>query len=115
MLDMFDAAPTQIEDGLTQLEEAIDQMNAVSDELSAQFGSPAAAVRALENQQAALDSAYQSYQSALATGVEGQIATAYAALVTQLQASATLLGQLATVLPGDGSNSGSFAPRCCKM
>ncbi|MBS1347940.1 MAG: MMPL family transporter [Firmicutes bacterium] len=109
MLDMFDAA-TQIEDGLTQLEEAIDQMNAVSDELSAQFGSPEAAVRALENQQAALDSAYQSYQSALATGVEGQIATAYAALVTQLQASATLLGQLATVLPGDGSNSGSFAP-----
>lgn len=48
MLDMFTAAE-QIEDGLTQLEEAIAQMTAVSDELSAQFGSSAAAVRALED------------------------------------------------------------------
>ncbi len=109
MLDMFDAAE-QIEDGLTQLEEAITQMNAVSDELSAQFGSPAAAVRTLENQQAALDSAYQSYQSALATSTGEQISAAAAALATQLQTSATLLGQLATVLPGDGSSSGSFDP-----
>ena len=64
MLDMFTAAE-HIEDGLTQLEEAIAQMTAVSDELSAQFGSSAAAVRALEDQQSAMTIAYQDYQLSL--------------------------------------------------
>ena len=110
MLDMFTAAE-QIEDGLTQLEEAIAQMTAVSDELSAQFGSSAAAVRALEDQQSAMTIAYQDYQTALTGGDAQQITAATTELLTQIQTSASLLSQLAAILPDDGSSgSGSFDP-----
>ena len=70
---------------------------------------PVAAVRALEDQQSAMTIAYQDYGMALTGGDAQQITAPPQNYLPKIETSASLLSQLAAILPDNGS-SGSWQP-----
>ena len=94
MLELYDVQK-ELRKGLRDLERTLDQLNATDDAISAQYGSVAAARRAVQDAQRNLNTAYDAYNAALATGDMETIAAAGAAFGAAAAEAGSVLSALA--------------------